>query len=86
MTTRTADDLAASSSSASVVAIVVPCVSTERGNVFVDREVQNLVEILAPVLAQVLAHASKMMMVSFNEYPTTVSTPTTMRLTSSASR
>src|SRR5690242_18908633 len=73
----------ARSTSAMVVAIVVPCVSTERGSVSLIDRLRISYRFWRRNLRRFSRTRSKMMIVSFSEYPTMVSTaPTTTRLTS----
>ena len=68
---------------ASVVAIVVPCVSTERGSVSLIDRFRISYRFCRRNLRRFSRTRSKMMIVSLSEYPTMVSTaPTTTRLTS----
>src|SRR3989442_1155637 len=74
---------AASSTSAIVVAMVVPWVSTERGSVSLIERFRISYRFWRRNLRRFSRTRSKMMIVSFNEYPTIVRTaPTTTRLTS----
>src|SRR2546422_486384 len=73
----------ASSTRAIVVAMVVPWVSTERGSVSLIERFRISYRFWRRNLRRFSRTRSKMMIVSFNEYPTIVRTaPTTTRLTS----